>query len=216
MSSRIRTVSGSTNTRMSIVAMALLLTFLFLAEGHATEVSPSALTFTAVQGGSNPASQTVTVSKNNKRSLKWTVTDNATWLNVSPSSGTLVTTSQLSVGVNVAGLATGTYTATVTMKVDKGGNASIPVTVIVEPTKPPTAKSVTLAWNPNPEPDLLGYKVYVSTVSGSYGTGLPVGTVTTYTLTDLQMGNTYYFVVTAYDQNGNESLFSNEVSTSLY
>lgn len=39
--------------------------------------------------------------------------------------------------------------------------------------------------------------------------------VTTFTITDLPEGFTYYFAVTAYDVHGNESGFSNEVSKTL-
>ncbi len=42
-------------------------------------------------------------------------------------------------------------------------------------------------------------KVYVGTTSGVYTTTIDVGNVTTYTVTGLQPGRTYYFVVSAYD-----------------
>ena len=71
---------------------------------------------------------------------------------------------------------------------------------------------VTLAWNPNTEPTLAGYKVYYGTASGSYQTHLDVGLNATYTVTNLQDGGTYYFAVTAYDSSANESGYSNEVS----
>src|SRR3954464_9805004 len=76
------------------------------------------------------------------------------------------------------------------------------------------ARSLTLDWNPNTEPDLAGYKVYRSTVSGSYQTAIanvPAGT-TTYSVSGLQAGTTYYFVVTAYNTSFSESVHSNEVS----
>ena len=74
------------------------------------------------------------------------------------------------------------------------------------------ATNVQLAWDPNTDSDLAGYKVYYGTVSGSYGTTITVGNQTTYTVTGLPAG-TYYFVVTAYNTAGIESGFSNEVST---
>jgi len=75
-------------------------------------------------------------------------------------------------------------------------------------------QSLTLDWDPNNESDLAGYKVYRSTVSGSYQTAIasvPPGT-TTYTANGLQSGTTYYFVVTAYNTSFGESVHSNEVS----
>jgi hypothetical protein len=71
---------------------------------------------------------------------------------------------------------------------------------------------MTLAWDPNTEPDLGGYKVYYGTSSGTYGVPLNVGNVTTYTLVNLPQGQTYFVSVTAYDKSGNESVYSNEVS----
>ncbi len=73
---------------------------------------------------------------------------------------------------------------------------------------------VTLAWNDNSSAEIDGYKVYYGTTSQSYGVD-PVGNVdkqtTTYTVTGLDEGVTYYFAVTAYYIN-NESDFSDEVS----
>jgi fibronectin type 3 domain-containing protein len=58
--------------------------------------------------------------------------------------------------------------------------------------------------------DLAGYKVYYGTASRSYSQSIDVGKVTTYELTNLSNGFTYYFVVTAYNQAGVESEPSNE------
>ena len=86
---------------------------------------------------------------------------------------------------------------------------------------------VTLNWTANTEPDLAGYQVYYGqNEGGPYdGTGaaegdspIDVGDVTTATVSGLPVDSaTYYFVVTAYDDEvppdgPNESYFSNEVS----
>lgn len=76
------------------------------------------------------------------------------------------------------------------------------------------AANVTLAWDPNTESDLAGYKLYYGTASGVYGTVISVGNQTTYTVTGLPAG-TYYFAVTAYNTEGLESGFSNEVSATV-
>jgi len=62
--------------------------------------------------------------------------------------------------------------------------------------------------------DLAGYKVYYGTSSGVYDNVIDVADVTTYTLTDIAPA-TYYFAVTAYDELGNESDYSNEVSKTI-
>lgn len=69
-----------------------------------------------------------------------------------------------------------------------------------------------LAWGPNQEPDLAGYKVYYGTSSREYINFIDVGNVTTYRLDNLLEDVEYYIAVTAYDMSGNESDFSEEVS----
>jgi fibronectin type 3 domain-containing protein len=77
------------------------------------------------------------------------------------------------------------------------------------------AAQATLAWDPNTESDLAGYRIHYGTASGSYTVHTDVHNVTTYSLTDLKEGQLYYFAVTAYDTAGNESGYSNEVSYSI-
>ncbi|MFX0195096.1 MAG: CFI-box-CTERM domain-containing protein [Candidatus Hodarchaeota archaeon] len=74
------------------------------------------------------------------------------------------------------------------------------------------ASSLTLAWNPNTEDDLAGYKVYYGTRSRDYDYFIDVGDVTEYTITGLAHTTRYYLTVTAYDIWWNESNFSAEVS----
>ncbi len=74
------------------------------------------------------------------------------------------------------------------------------------------AESVVLEWDPNPERDLAGYKVYTGLTAGSYSQVQNVGLTNRVALNDLSLGATYYFVVTAYNTSGLESDPSNEVS----
>lgn len=73
-------------------------------------------------------------------------------------------------------------------------------------------QSVTLAWDPNSETDLAGYIVYWGSASRNYTNAVNVGNVTTNTVSGLMDGVSYYFAVTAYNTNGLESDFSDEVS----
>ena len=59
-----------------------------------------------------------------------------------------------------------------------------------------------------PLTDLAGYKIYYGTASGNYTQNIDVGNVTTYPVTNLTDGLTYYFVVTAYNTPRNESRYS--------
>jgi fibronectin type III domain protein len=99
---------------------------------------------------------------------------------------------------------------------------SLPPPSTPPPAPPPPSPStgtVTLTWTANREPDLTGYKVYVGTASGTYsfpGSAFVIGKVTSYTVSNLPMGQTYFFAISAYDSAGNESLLSAEVSKSLF
>lgn len=76
------------------------------------------------------------------------------------------------------------------------------------------AGEATLLWDSPATsylPDLGGYKVYYGTSSGVYNSVTDVGNVTTWDVTNLSDGRAFYFAVTAYDIQGNESDFSNEV-----
>jgi hypothetical protein len=71
--------------------------------------------------------------------------------------------------------------------------------------------AATATWNPNPEPDIAGYILSYGTQPGVHPTSINVGNVTTWQLTTLTPGQTYYFVVQAYNTSALTSLPSTEV-----
>jgi hypothetical protein len=86
------------------------------------------------------------------------------------------------------------------------------------------AVDVTLSWDPNSETDLEGYGVYFN--KGTPGPPYNLfGYITTgelsnpdtpmFAVTGLDKGARYYFAVTAYDTEGNESYFSNSVCANV-
>jgi hypothetical protein len=76
--------------------------------------------------------------------------------------------------------------------------------------------SVLLTWNPSQSSNLAYYNLYRGIVSGGpYPVVTSVGLVTTYTDSNVQAGETYYYVVTAVDAAGSESPYSNEASATL-
>jgi fibronectin type 3 domain-containing protein len=87
----------------------------------------------------------------------------------------------------------------------------------ISETTTPTSEAAALSWNASAGPDIAGYKIYQATASGAYDA--PIATVPrdviTYTVTGLETGTTYFFTVTAYNLNGTESSFSNEVSKAI-
>jgi hypothetical protein len=77
------------------------------------------------------------------------------------------------------------------------------------------AAQVTLAWDASVSM-VDGSWLYYGPASGNYIARIDAGTATTYTITGLASGQTYYFAVTAYDRTANvESPFSNEVGITL-
>jgi hypothetical protein len=76
----------------------------------------------------------------------------------------------------------------------------------------PTGHTVALSWERSKSPNLAGYRVYRSTTSGGPYTVLTTSLVssTDYTDASVQNGATYYYVARAVDQEGIESVASNE------
>ncbi len=182
-------------------------------------LSPTSLTFAATQGTANPAAKTLNITNPGTGTLTWSIADNANWLTVTPASGATTTgTSPVTASVNTAGLVAGSFTATITVTGTGATNTprTIPVTLTLNA---PSTSSATLAWDPNTEPDLVGYKVYIATAPGAYPPA-PIATLPKTALghvaTGLQVGTTYFFTITAYDKAGNESVKSVEVSKSIF
>jgi hypothetical protein len=92
-------------------------------------LSPSTLSFSYQLGGSTPVAQNVAVTSSGA-ALSFTAASSATWLTVTPTSGT--TPGTLGVGINTTGLTAGNYTGTVT--VTSTGAANSPQTVSVNLT----------------------------------------------------------------------------------
>jgi PKD repeat protein len=66
-------------------------------------------------------------------------------------------------------------------------------------------------WDPNPETDIAGYILSYGTQPGVHPTSVDVGNLTTWPLTTLTPGQTYYFVVQAYNTSAMTSAPSAEV-----
>jgi len=82
-------------------------------------------------------------------------------------------------------------------------------------THPSLACEVTLRWDPNTEPQKAGYMIYWGTESGQYSESVDLGDQNNYTISALDNGQTYYIAVTAYDELGFESDYSNEVHVTV-
>lgn len=80
------------------------------------------------------------------------------------------------------------------------------------------AGTVTLAWDPNTESDLAGYKLYYGNAPRAQAPYTQTVLINDRTATNWQVTlnpGVYYFGLTAFDRTGNESGFSNEVSAQI-
>jgi hypothetical protein len=90
------------------------------------------------------------------------------------------------------------------------------------------AGTITLAWDANTEPDLAGYRIHYGLSSGNYSDIVDMKDVDRtsscpapydpfktecceVTLIGFELGKTYYFAATAYDEDNNESAYSEEL-----
>src|SRR5438093_3739284 len=77
--------------------------------------------------------------------------------------------------------------------------------------------SVSLAWDKTTDPDAVNYNLYWGTSSKNYTAYADINptTITSYTVTGLTPGVTYYFAITYDTWTVGESAYSNEVSKTV-
>ena len=176
-------------------------------------LNPTSLSFSGTAGGANPLATTINLANPTGGTLSWTLTESAPWLALNITSGTTTTeTDQISASVGLSGLSAGTYSTIISVTASGASNTPQQIPVSLTLSQPTTTGSAGLSWTADTDTDLAGYKVYMGTQSGLYNPPITLGTVTTYTATNLTSGKTYYFCVSAFDSAGNESLCSAEVS----
>jgi len=98
-------------------------------------LNKSTLSFAAIQNGSFPASQSFTISNTGPGVLDWSVSDNASWLAVSPTSGNNNSQS-ITVSINTTNLSPQTYNGTITVSSTNADNSpqTIPVSYTITDT----------------------------------------------------------------------------------
>lgn len=112
--------------------------------------SPTSLFFTATQGGTNPATQTLSISNTGSGTLSWTTTDNVPWMTLSRASGT--NNGVVIVSVITGATAPGTYNGIITLSASGAPSVSVPVTftVLTAPVSPPVSPPPPLTAPPTP------------------------------------------------------------------
>jgi hypothetical protein len=154
----------------------------------------------------NTGNANVTISQVNV-SAGYSVTGGSTPVTLSPAQN-LILTAQFS--------PTSTGTANGNISIVSNATGS-PASVSLSGTGvAPVQHAVALAWNASTS-TVSGYNVYRSTVSGTGYTKLNSSLVgaLTYTDSSVQNGTTYFYVTTAVDSSGNESVYSNEASAPI-
>ena len=107
--------------------------------------SPSSFSFTGTQGGANPSGQTLSIWNSGGGTLSWSVSDDATWLTLSPTSGSSTgETDNVVVSVDISGMSAGSYSATIT--ISASGATNTPQTVSVSLTVNPAAPTDENKW----------------------------------------------------------------------
>lgn len=100
---------------------------------------PSRFDFSAQQGGSNPASQTLSVWNSGDGTLTWAASDNADWLILSSVKGSSTgETDNITLLVDMSGMDAGNYAAVITISAPEAANT--PQTVVVNLTVNPPAE----------------------------------------------------------------------------
>ena len=97
----------------------------------------------------------------------------------------------------------------------------VTTSLVSYPNSSAAARRVTLEWDANNEPDLIGYRVFCGESSGAYtishditGSDPDHPPPTTFEFTGLEEGKTYYFAAVAFNENG-QSDYSQEISHTI-
>ena len=109
----------------SIIAVFFILNSACLAAPPVLEVSPTYMEFTAEQGGANPPGQALSIWRGGGNGpLKWQVTEDCNWIEVTPDSGTSMGEVDVAgVFVDISELAAGIYGCELTVTGDRAANS---------------------------------------------------------------------------------------------
>ena len=143
------TYSGSitvTATASGVLNSPFIIPVTLTVSSNLLTATPNPINFTYSLGGSAPAAQTLNVGST-IAGLSFTAAPGASWVGVTPGSGT--TPQALSVSILTAGLTVGTYHSTVTLTAAGAGNSplAVPVNLTVSAEPLLTVNPTTLSLN---------------------------------------------------------------------
>jgi len=108
------------------------------------------LSFEATVGGSDPSSQTLRVKNSGDGTLNYTISDDASWLTINPTSGSSSGgENRHTVSVDIDGLSQGTYTGTITITDPDASNSPQEVNVSLELSSPPSGNKISISCSPS-------------------------------------------------------------------
>lgn len=213
------TVVGSASGNISIVSDAptsrtfVSLSGAGIAATLSLGISPTALNFGNVPTGTSSAAQNIAISN---------IGNSSVTVSQITLSGAAYTMSGGNVPVTLS--PSQTVLLSVQFSPTVAGSASGSIMIVSDATGSPASASllgagvtsiqhsVDLSWSPSPS-TVVGYNLYRSTVDGGPYTKINSAVIAGMTYTDaaVQGSTTYYYVGTAVDASGNESIYSNQV-----
>ena len=168
-----------------------------------TATSSATLNVTITDTGNS----NVTISQINLSGVGYSMTGGGAPVTLSPSQNLTLT-------IQFSPTAAGTVNGSISMVSNAGGS---PATVSLSGTGvTPVQHSVALTWNASTS-TVSGYNIYRGTATGGPYTKINASLVALVNFTDVtvQSGTTYFYVTTAVDSSGTESVNSNEVSATV-
>jgi hypothetical protein len=175
-------------------------------------VGPASLSFGTVAAGKTASGNlTITNTGNQQVTVTGVSLSGAGFAMTGWSSPvTLDSTQKLTLDVMFDSTATGNHTGSLTVASTASGPMTVPLSATIA-AEAPAAHSVGLSWDASSSASIAGYNVYrsgsqsgpFSRLNGSLVSGL------TYTDSTVVGGDTYFYVTTAVDAQGDESPHSN-------
>ncbi|MGB2779076.1 MAG: choice-of-anchor D domain-containing protein, partial [Candidatus Acidiferrum sp.] len=214
------TSTGAASGSISIVSnaptspTAVSLTGTGIAATLTLSISPTTLAFGNVTTGTSSVPQTVTITNTGNANVtisQITLTGGSYSMTGGSAPVTLSPNQNITLTLIFSPTTTGALGGSVSIVSNASGSpATVTLTGTGAAASPP---SVLLSWTASTS-TVSGYNVYRGTVSGGPYTQINPSLITTLTYTDSTVvsGTTYYYVATAVDSSGNQSVNSNEAS----
>jgi len=175
-------------------------------------INPTSLSFGNITTGTSSAAQNITITNigNSNVAISQITLSGAGYTMTGGSAPATLTPSQsITLSVQFSPTATGSVSGSISIVSNATGS---PATVSLSGTGI-VQHSVALTWDASTS-TVAGYNVYRGTVSGGPYVKINSSLVAALNYTDstVQSGTTYYYVATAVDSTGGESVYSNEIS----